>query len=125
MKSTQPEEFDLVILGDGMGSTLAAWTFAAQGQRVEPLIANTLADRALTSRVCQADSSLRCCHFDRKLRSCATTGAKAGQAVPFPRKKGLAGTPSSISLVRRLVMRRNVGGKDQTVRFMIASEPSR
>ncbi len=31
---TQPEEFDLVILGGGTGSTIAAWTFAGQGQRV-------------------------------------------------------------------------------------------
>lgn len=28
------EEYDLVILGGGTGSTLAAWTFAGQGQRV-------------------------------------------------------------------------------------------
>ena len=28
------EEYDLVILGDGTGSTLAAWTFASRGQRV-------------------------------------------------------------------------------------------
>ena len=34
LKRTQPEEYDLVILGDGTGSTLAAWTFASQGQRV-------------------------------------------------------------------------------------------
>src|SRR5271163_1639411 len=34
LKKTQPEEFDLVILGGGTGSTIAAWTFAAQGQRV-------------------------------------------------------------------------------------------
>ncbi|HEX3375670.1 MAG TPA: FAD-dependent oxidoreductase [Candidatus Acidoferrales bacterium] len=33
-KNTQPEEYDLVILGDGTGSTLAAWTFAAEGKRV-------------------------------------------------------------------------------------------
>ena len=33
-KKTQPEEFDLVILGGGTGSTVAAWTFAAEGQRV-------------------------------------------------------------------------------------------
>jgi pyruvate/2-oxoglutarate dehydrogenase complex dihydrolipoamide dehydrogenase (E3) component len=32
--NTKPEEFDLVILGGGTGSTIAAWTFAAQGQRV-------------------------------------------------------------------------------------------
>src|SRR5258705_9330787 len=31
---TAPEEWDLVILGGGTGSTIAAWTFAAQGQRV-------------------------------------------------------------------------------------------
>lgn len=28
------EEYDVVILGDGTGSTLAAWTFAGEGQRV-------------------------------------------------------------------------------------------
>jgi choline dehydrogenase-like flavoprotein len=28
MKNIQPEEFDLVILGSGTGSTIAAWTFA-------------------------------------------------------------------------------------------------
>jgi pyruvate/2-oxoglutarate dehydrogenase complex dihydrolipoamide dehydrogenase (E3) component len=31
---TQPEEFDLVILGGGTGSTIAAWTFAGEGNRV-------------------------------------------------------------------------------------------
>ncbi len=34
LQKTQPEEFDLVILGGGTGSTIAAWTFAGQGQRV-------------------------------------------------------------------------------------------
>ncbi len=29
-----PEDYDLVILGDGTGATFAAWTFASQGQRV-------------------------------------------------------------------------------------------
>jgi pyruvate/2-oxoglutarate dehydrogenase complex dihydrolipoamide dehydrogenase (E3) component len=33
-KKTQPEEFDLVILGGGTGSTIAAWTFAGEGKRV-------------------------------------------------------------------------------------------
>src|SRR5277367_2965068 len=28
------EDYDLVILGGGTGSTVAAWTFAGQGQRV-------------------------------------------------------------------------------------------
>src|SRR6476469_8947683 len=31
---SKPEEFDLVIVGGGTGSTIAAWTFAGQGQRV-------------------------------------------------------------------------------------------
>lgn len=30
----QVEDYDLVILGDGTGSTLAAWTFAGEGKRV-------------------------------------------------------------------------------------------
>ena len=33
-KKTDPEEYDLMILGGGTGSTIAAWTFAGQGQRV-------------------------------------------------------------------------------------------
>jgi pyruvate/2-oxoglutarate dehydrogenase complex dihydrolipoamide dehydrogenase (E3) component len=33
-KPAGPEEYDFVILGGGTGSTIAAWTFAAQGQRV-------------------------------------------------------------------------------------------
>jgi pyruvate/2-oxoglutarate dehydrogenase complex dihydrolipoamide dehydrogenase (E3) component len=34
MKKTQPEEFDLVILGGGTGSSVAAWTFASEGKKV-------------------------------------------------------------------------------------------
>ena len=33
-KTLSPEDYDLVILGGGTGSTVAAWTFASQGQRV-------------------------------------------------------------------------------------------
>ncbi len=33
-KDAPVEEYDLVILGDGTGSTLAAWTFAGEGKRV-------------------------------------------------------------------------------------------
>jgi pyruvate/2-oxoglutarate dehydrogenase complex dihydrolipoamide dehydrogenase (E3) component len=33
-KKAQPEEFDLVILGGGTGSTVAAWTFAGEGKKV-------------------------------------------------------------------------------------------
>lgn len=34
LEKIKPEEFDLVILGGGTGSTIAAWTFAGEGQRV-------------------------------------------------------------------------------------------
>src|SRR5438128_10189402 len=34
LKKSQPEEFDLVILDGGTGSTIAAWTFAGEGKRV-------------------------------------------------------------------------------------------
>jgi pyruvate/2-oxoglutarate dehydrogenase complex dihydrolipoamide dehydrogenase (E3) component len=33
-RNTQPEDYDLVILGGGSGSTVAAWTFASEGKRV-------------------------------------------------------------------------------------------
>jgi len=32
--NTEPEEYDLVILGGGTGSTLAAWSIAGEGKRV-------------------------------------------------------------------------------------------
>lgn len=32
--NTAPEDYDLVILGGGTGSTVAAWTFASEGKRV-------------------------------------------------------------------------------------------
>src|SRR5580704_19118235 len=34
LEKSQPEGFNLVILGGGTGSTIAAWTLAGQGQRV-------------------------------------------------------------------------------------------
>src|ERR1700688_4800173 len=34
IKKAQPEEFDLVILGGGTGSTIAAWTLAGEGKQV-------------------------------------------------------------------------------------------
>jgi len=33
-RTTDPEEYDLVILGGGTGGTIAAWTLAGQGQRI-------------------------------------------------------------------------------------------
>ena len=33
-KKTDPEEYDLVVLGSGTGSKIAAWTTAQQGKRV-------------------------------------------------------------------------------------------
>jgi pyruvate/2-oxoglutarate dehydrogenase complex dihydrolipoamide dehydrogenase (E3) component len=34
LKDTEPEEYDVVILGGGTGSTVAAWTLAGEGKRV-------------------------------------------------------------------------------------------
>src|SRR5713101_5227345 len=34
LEKTQPEQYDLVILGGGTGSTIAAWTFAGEGKQV-------------------------------------------------------------------------------------------
>ena len=34
LNASQSEEYDLVILGGGTGSTIAAWTFAGEGKRV-------------------------------------------------------------------------------------------
>ena len=34
LKKSRSEEFDLVILGGGTGSTVAAWIFAGEGKRV-------------------------------------------------------------------------------------------
>jgi pyruvate/2-oxoglutarate dehydrogenase complex dihydrolipoamide dehydrogenase (E3) component len=34
VKDMKPEEYDIVILGGGTGSTIAAWTFAGEGRRV-------------------------------------------------------------------------------------------
>jgi pyruvate/2-oxoglutarate dehydrogenase complex dihydrolipoamide dehydrogenase (E3) component/glycerol uptake facilitator-like aquaporin len=34
IRKTDPEDYDLVILGGGTGSTVAAWTFASEGKRV-------------------------------------------------------------------------------------------
>ena len=36
LKKSQPEEFDLLILGGGTGSTIADWSFAAEGKREAP-----------------------------------------------------------------------------------------
>lgn len=33
-ENPNPENYDLVILGGGTGSTIAAWTFASEGLRV-------------------------------------------------------------------------------------------
>src|SRR5438874_971948 len=51
------EEYDLVILGGGTGSTVAAWTFAAEGQRVAVIERDTSADRVRTLHACRARTS--------------------------------------------------------------------
>ena len=54
LKKTQPEEFDLVILGGGTGSTIAAWTFAGEGKRV------TVVERKYIGGSCPNIACLRC-----------------------------------------------------------------
>ena len=34
IRRADPEDYDVVILGGGTGSTVAAWTFAGEGKRV-------------------------------------------------------------------------------------------
>ena len=56
-KEMSVEEYDLVILGGGTGSTVAPWTFAAPGQRVAVIERSTSADRVRTLRACRARTS--------------------------------------------------------------------
>jgi len=57
LKKSQPEEFDLVILGGGTGSTIAAWTFAAEGKRVAVVDRKYIGDHVRTLHVYQAKTS--------------------------------------------------------------------
>ena len=58
LKKTQPEEFDLVILGGGMGSTIAAWTFAGEGKQVAVVERKYIGGSCPnTSRACRARTS--------------------------------------------------------------------
>ena len=54
VKKSHPEEFDLVILGGGTGSTVAAWTFAGEGKRSQSSIASILAALAQILRAFRA-----------------------------------------------------------------------
>jgi phytoene dehydrogenase-like protein len=47
------EEYDLVILGGGTGSTIAAWTFAGQGRRVAVIEHKYIGGSCPTLHVCQ------------------------------------------------------------------------
>jgi len=55
-KDAQVEEYDLVILGDGTGSTLAAWTIAGEGKRVA-VIERKYIGGSRTSPACRARTS--------------------------------------------------------------------
>src|SRR3982074_693296 len=56
LKKSQPEEFDLVILGGGTGSTIAAWTLAGEGKQVA-VVERKYIGHARTSRACRARTS--------------------------------------------------------------------
>src|SRR5258708_33124425 len=51
-RKTQPEEFDLVILGGGTGSTIAAWIFAGEGKQV------AVVDRKYIGGACPKNAGL-------------------------------------------------------------------
>ncbi|HEY2499182.1 MAG TPA: FAD-dependent oxidoreductase [Candidatus Angelobacter sp.] len=46
IKKTQPEDCEVVTLGGGTGSTVAAWTLAGEGKRVAVI------DRKVHRRLC-------------------------------------------------------------------------
>ena len=55
----RPEEYDLVILGGGTGSTIAAWTFAEEGKRVAIIDRKYIGGCALTLHACPARTRRR------------------------------------------------------------------
>ena len=55
--STHVEDYDIVILGGGTGSTVAAWTFASEGRESRCSTASTSGARAPTSPACPAKIS--------------------------------------------------------------------
>jgi len=57
LKESQPEDYDLVILGGGTGSTVAAWTFAAEGKRVAVVDRKYMAVPVQILHACQARTS--------------------------------------------------------------------
>src|SRR5438445_3427821 len=68
-----PEEYDLVILGGGTGGTIAAWTFAGQGQRVAVI------ERKYVGGSCQ--------NIDRKSTRLNSSHANISYAVFCLKKK--------------------------------------
>ncbi len=76
-KST-PEEYDLVILGGGTGGTIAAWTFAGQGQRVAVI------ERKYVGGSCQNmryGRNYRCLDFCRARPACRGDRTKVRRRV--------------------------------------------
>jgi choline dehydrogenase-like flavoprotein len=56
-QAPKTEKFDLVVLGSGTGSKVAAWTTAEQGKRVALIDANTSEAHATTSPACPVKTS--------------------------------------------------------------------
>ena len=71
------EEFDLVILGGGARSTIAAWTFAGEGKRV------AVVDRKYIGGACPNIARLpsRNVIHSAKLASCFRRSESEGQAT--------------------------------------------
>src|SRR5258708_32022686 len=79
-RKTQPEEFDLVILGGGTGSTIAAWIFAGEGKQV------AVVDRKYIGGACPNNS----CLSSKKIIP------NAKNATYFLRSKGIGISPGEV-----------------------------
>ncbi len=90
---TQPEEFDLVILG-GTGSTVAAWTFAGEGNRV------AVVDRKYIGGSCP---NIACLPSKNIIHSGEPEGRAAGRGLRLRRAEEMAPAllPSALDRCRR------------------------
>ena len=78
-RKTDPEEYDLVVLGSGAGGKLAAWTLAQQGQRVAAI------DRKYVAGSCANIA----CHPSKSIIHSAQVASYFRRSEEF----GIAGKP--------------------------------
>src|SRR5215831_10220732 len=84
-KKTDPEEYDLVVLGSGTGSKVAAWTTAEQGKRVA-LIERKYIGGSCHNIACLAKISFTARRLRRTcagVRSSASRSTASGSTCPL------------------------------------------